>query len=140
MQHFRLVKGWKKEIEDISLVAVIIVFLVMSANAVVAANNNRTGYIAGGAAAAASALTYYGRVITFEQCTTVVLNGMLCNTANRIAPFVVILTDGKPPLATYVSGTSMGILPIPVPGAYVLGLGIPTGAAFQLSLFWMFPK
>ena len=115
MKHFRLVKGWKKEVEDISLVVVIVALLAMSANAVIAANNNRTGYIAGGAAVAASALTYYGRVITFEQCTTVVLNGILCNVANRIAPFVVILTDGNPPLATYALGTSMGILPIPVP-------------------------
>ena len=139
IKHFRLAKGWKRELEGMSLGLIVTIFLIMSANAVWAGSQTRNMAIAGGATAA-SIFFYYGKTITFEQCTIPLTNGILCNVAGLVAPFSVILTDGKPPLAAYAPGASLGVVPVPIPGGYVIGLGIPTGTAFQLSLFWMFPK
>lgn len=138
-KHFRPAKGWKRELEEVSLGLIVMIFLIVSANAVWAGSQTRNMAIAGGATAA-SIFFYYGKTITFEQCTTPLTNGPLCIVAGRVAPFSVILTDGKPPLAAYAPGAPLGVVPVPIPGGYIIGLGIPTGAAFQLSLFWMFPK
>jgi hypothetical protein len=141
MRHFRLTKGYKRELEEISLGVVVAMLLVMIANAAtVAASSRNAAYAAGGGAVAASLFVYYGKVITYEQCTTPISNGPLCTVANRTAPFQVVLTDNKTrPLATYPSGTAQGVVPVPVPGGYVIGLGLPIGIAHQLGLFWMFP-
>lgn len=139
MRYFQPVKGWKRELEEISLGLVIVVFLIVSASAAWAGSQTRGLVIAGGATAASS-LIYYGKVITSEQCTTLISNGPLCTVASRLAPFTVMLTDGKPPMAAYMPGASKGVVPVPVPGGYVIGFGIPSGAAVQLFMFWMFPK
>ncbi|OGL85640.1 hypothetical protein A3I40_00005 [Candidatus Uhrbacteria bacterium RIFCSPLOWO2_02_FULL_48_12] len=137
--HFRPAKGWKRELEEISLSLVIAVLLIVSASAAWAGSQARNMAVAGGAVAA-SQFVYYGKVITSEQCTTPLTNGPLCTVASRIAPFTVMLTDGKPPLAAYMPGASKGVVPVPVPGGYVIGFGIPGGAAVQLFMFWMFAK
>lgn len=137
--HFRPAKGWKKEIEEISLGFVIATLLVVSANAAWAGSQTRNMAIAGGASAASN-LVYYGKVIFYQQCPPppVGMAFILCIAAGKTSPYVVVLTDGKPPLAAYLPGASKGIVPFPVPGGYVLGFGVPTGQAFQLLLFWMF--
>ena len=147
MKHFRPAKGWKKEVEEISLVFVVIMVFITGASFAIAAKkapakksskSSVAGLGMGAGAAVASNLIYYGKTITSEQCTTPISNGPLCTVANRVAPFSVALTDGKPPLASYMPGASLGVVPMPVPGGYVIGFGVPTGASSQLFLFWMF--
>lgn len=151
MKHFRLskdakhfwpAKGWKRELEEISLGFVIAVFLVVGVSVAWAGNQTRDMAIAGGVTAASS-LVYYGKVITSEKCQPpppLGGNGPLCTVTGRFTPFTVMLTDGKPPLAAYMPGASKGVVPQPVSGGYVIGFGIPSGAAVQLFLFWMFGK
>src|SRR3989344_6216954 len=123
MRHFRLAKGWKKEIDEVSISAVIIALIITSVSAV------ETAKAAGG-------LIFWGRILAIKEVClatpidNTVAGNVICASTELTAPHIIILVQGNRPIVAMKPTLSLGSAKYAKIGGLVIGNG------FQLSSAW----
>ena len=120
--HFRTIKGWKKEVEEMSMVFLLVILVVVGFSASVAhAQSNMT-----------RGIVFYGRVIYVQPCGTPFNGPPPCQLL--LAPNIQMTLFGRP--LPRVEGPPVGFngLP-PVPNGWVMGFAFPPLA----TQYWAYP-
>ena len=158
MKHFRLAKGWKKELEEISLVVVMVVVVVTlvcgnavaatttrvpaAKNSVPAAPSMTAAFLRIGVNIAfkgASALFFKGHVMSILAVCTGGLSNPCIPFENLQAPYVILDVDENPPIIGVTPSAAMpGCVPAPAPGFGIIGFGIP-GLVHKAFLYCAMP-
>ena len=127
MKHFRPTKGWKKELEDVSLTLVLIVLVIvaMSAKAVAASSSGGGGMI------------FWGRILVVQgPCYTTVVSGIEPKPCQKVGDHLLTLVGRTPQLEIFAA-LSRGTSKYPKPQGWILGFMTP-GAPPTATTFWMY--
>lgn len=124
MKHFRLVKGWKKEAEEISLGFVFALFIVVSLTTTVTASGIGP--------------YFYGKVKSPPiPCTAGPTNP--CNAFGVTSPYWVLKIDGMPQTVAVIPPTNI-CFSKPSTKMYLLGFGMPGGSVFRAGIYCGVPE
>jgi hypothetical protein len=131
MKHFRPAKGWKKEIEEISLGFVIAILVVVGVSAKVSAATGGPGQL------------FWGKIVTITvQCVEYgYSNTCLSAGYTRLpSPSVVIVIQGNRSIVQLINpALSRGRSRYPTPGGHIIGYGtMGSGGAILPTTFWMY--
>ncbi len=127
MKTFRPAKGWKKEIEEISLGAVITILIIVGSSAVVLASTGAGG---------GSGMVMWSHVITPQLCVATPAGGVQPKPCQKAGDYLVIGTGNAPQLEL-TPAQARSLLKVPRPQGWIIGFMTP-GAPPQATTFWMF--
>lgn len=117
-KHFRTLKGWKKELEEVSITFLVVVLIVV-------------GFGANIARAQGPGITFWGQVVSVQPCGTPVDGPPPCQVL--IIPNVLVEMIGPIPRLDINPLASKSGMP-PRPGGWIIGFAAPPLA----TMYWAY--
>lgn len=121
-RHFRTVKGFKKEVQEMSLLFLLFILVVVGFSANVArAQSVQT-----------NGIVFWGRVLMVQPCGTPFNGPPPCQTL--LLPNIQVTMFGRPFPRLEGAPVGMNALP-PTPGGWIMGFAFPP----FMTQYWFYP-
>lgn len=127
-KHFRTLKGWKKELEEISISFLLLILVIVGFSAKVATAN----------AAALPGPYFWGFVVEYYPiCGPKPLPPTPCKV-NQAPAGEITLLRGPVPILNVTQGQSFGYLGPPKPGKWIAGTYAPASPSPVALFYWSY--